>query len=287
MDSVPSQQGAELDSATTGVDWPGVCRRAVGAMKEIFAGAVSSEERTEYEGVGEGGDHALVIDRRSEDAVFAELERVAADGRSFLAISEERGEVPFGDGGEVRVVIDPIDGSMNARRTIPSFALSFAVASGPSMEDVTFGYVYDFGTDEEFLAVRGEGARKDGRPIEVPDSDPLLEVVGIEAAKPSLAVPVVAAMRDDVYRLRGIGAIAINLAWVANGRLDGMISLRPCRSVDAAAGQLIVREAGGEVAFGDGSLAEAGLGLDERYGLIAATTPAGLAVLGEAQRHAE
>jgi myo-inositol-1(or 4)-monophosphatase len=184
----------------------------------------------------------------------------------------------------VRIVIDPIDGSMNARRTIPSFALSFAVAAGPSMEDVAFGYIYDFGPGEEFVAVRGEGARKDGHPIAAPDSDPVLEVVGIEAAKPSLAVPVVAAMKDDVYRLRGIGAIAINLAWVANGRLDGMVSLRPCRSVDAAAGQLIVREAGGHVEIGEGPLSGAGLGLDQRFGLIAATTEEGLALLREAQR---
>ena len=284
MDPVPYQRGVEPSAATSGVDWTAVCRRAAEAMRDLFSEVSSSEDRTQYEGVGEGGDHALVIDRRSEDAVFAELERVAAGGHSFVAISEERGEVEFGDGGDVRVVIDPIDGSMNARRTIPSFALSFAVADGPSMADVSFGYVYDFGTGEEFLARRGEGARKDDVPISVPESDPVLEVVGIEAAKPSLTAPVAAAMENDVYRLRGIGAIAINLAWVANGRLDGMISLRPSRSVDAAAGQLIVREAGGEVAFGDGSLDEAGLGLDERYGLIAATTPEGLELLRRAQR---
>ena len=60
----------------------------------------------------------------------------------FTAISEERGEVVFGDPeAPTRVVIDPIDGSLNARRTIPSFALSVAVASGGSMADVEFAYV--------------------------------------------------------------------------------------------------------------------------------------------------
>ena len=148
-------------------DWPGICRRIVAAQRAIFAATASSEERTVYEGVGEGGDHTLVIDRRCEDVVFAELEALAAQGASFVAVSEERGEVAFGDGGEARVVIDPIDGSLNARRTIPSHSLSIAVASGDSMADVEFGFVHDFGADEEFVASRGEGARLGGAPIRV------------------------------------------------------------------------------------------------------------------------
>jgi myo-inositol-1(or 4)-monophosphatase len=58
-----------------------------------------------------------------------------------------------------------------------------------------------------------------------------------------------------------------------------MLSLRPCRSVDAAAAQLIVREAGGVVAFGDLALAEADLGLDARYPIVAAGTDRGLATI--------
>ena len=54
-------------------------------------------------------------------------------------------------------MIDPIDGSLNARRTLPSHSLSLAVASGDSMGEVEFGYVYDFGAGEEFSAQRGEG----------------------------------------------------------------------------------------------------------------------------------
>ena len=128
--------------------WPAICRRIVAAQRPIFAEALTSEERTVYEGIGEGGDRTLVIDRRCEDVVFAELEKLAAAGASFVAVSEERGEVTFGSGGEQRVVIDPIDGSLNARRTIPSFAVSIAVASGPSMAEVEFGFVHDFGADE-------------------------------------------------------------------------------------------------------------------------------------------
>jgi len=265
-------------------DWPGICRRIVAAQREIFAATASSAERTVYEGVGEGGDHTLVIDRRCEDVVFAELERLAGEGASFVAVSEERGEVSFGSGGETRVVIDPIDGSLNARRTIPSHSLSIAVAAGTSMADVEFGFVHDFGADEEFSARRGEGARLGGRPIQVSAAAEKLEVVGLESAEPEWAQPALEVLAGRAYRLRVVGSIAITAAYVAAGRFDAMLSLRPCRSVDAAAAQLIVREAGGAVGFGDAPLTDAPLDLGARYLCAAANGDAGLELAQDAQR---
>jgi len=264
-------------------DWPAICRRIVAAQRPIFAEARTSEERTVYEGIGEGGDRTLVIDRRAEDVVFAELDQLAAEGASFVAVSEERGEVSFGSGGEARVVIDPIDGSLNARRTIPSFAVSIAVASGPSMADVEFGFVHDFGADEEFLARRGEGAQLDDGPARVTAAAERLEVVGLESAEPEWALPAFEALAGKVFRFRVVGAIAISAVYVAAGRFDAMLSLRSCRSVDAAAAQLIAREAGGAVSFGEGELSEAMLDLDARYPMAAANDEDGLAIVRAAQ----
>ncbi|HEU4739179.1 MAG TPA: inositol monophosphatase family protein [Solirubrobacterales bacterium] len=264
-------------------DWPAICRRIVAAQRPIFSEALTSEERTVYEGIGEGGDRTLVIDRKCEDVVFAELEKLAAEGASFVAVSEERGEVSFGSGGEQRVVIDPIDGSLNARRTIPSFAVSIAVASGPSMADVEFGFVHDFGADEEFLANRGAGAQLNGRPVQVSPAAERLEVVGVESVEPEWSLPAFEALAGKVFRLRVVGAIAITAAYVAAGRFDAMLSLRSCRSVDAAAAQLIVREAGGAVAFGDLELSEAMLDLDSRYPIAAGNDEDGLATVRAAQ----
>jgi myo-inositol-1(or 4)-monophosphatase len=263
-------------------DWMEICRRIVGVQQRLFEQTAGIEARTEYEGVGEGGDRTLVIDRRCEDVVFAELEQLAAAGASFRAISEERGEVVFGDGGAARVVIDPIDGSLNARRTLPSHSLSIAVASGPSMADVEFGYVYDFGAREEFAARRGKGATLDGHPIEVGADGEKLELLGVEAAAPGRMLPLASALDGRVYRLRVIGSIAITVSYVAAGRLDGMLSLRPCRSVDIAAAQLIVREAGGALAFGELELEEVDLGLDARYPIATAAGERGLALVRNA-----
>ncbi len=257
-------------------DWPGICRRIVAVQEAIFARTPGSAERTVYDGIGEGGDRTLVIDRECEDAVFAELERLAAAGASFVAVSEERGEVAFGGGGDARVVIDPIDGSLNTRRTLPAHSLSIAVASGPSMADVELGYVYDFGAGEEFAARRGEGATLDGGPIAVAEDGEKLELLGVEAASPGRLRRLAETLDGSVYRFRVVGSIAITAAYVAAGRLDGMVSPRPCRSVDAAAAQLIVREAGGVVAFGDLALDRAGLDLELRYTMVAAAGPRGL-----------
>ncbi len=263
-------------------DWMEICRRIVEVQRELFEQTAGIEARTEYEGVGEGGDRSLVIDRRCEDAVFAELEQLAAAGASFLAISEERGEVVFGDGGPARIVIDPIDGSLNARRTLPSHSLSIAVASGPSMADVEFGYVYDFGAGEGFAAGKGEGANLEGRRLEVAVDAEKLELLGVESAAPGRMQSLEEALDGRVFRLRVIGSIAITAAYVAAGRLDGMLSLRPCRSVDIAAAQLIVREAGGALAFGELALEQADLGLEARYPILAAAGEQGLATVRNA-----
>jgi len=260
-------------------DWPEICRRIVAAHRELFEASPGIAERTVYEGVGEGGDRSLAIDRRCEDVVFEELEALAADGASFVAVSEERGEVSFGSGGPVHVVIDPIDGSLNARRTLPSHSLSIAVSSGPSMADVEFGYVYDFGAEEEFAAQRGRDVTLDGRPIRVgPDGD-RLEVLGLEAAEPGMVLPVIQALDGSVYRLRVVGSLAISASYVAAGRLDGLVTPRPTRSVDVAAAQLIVRQAGGEVAFGRLAPSEASLDLEARYPIATAAGSRSLATI--------
>jgi myo-inositol-1(or 4)-monophosphatase len=231
---------------------------------------------------GEGGDRTLVIDEAAEDVVFAELEALHAAGARFTAISEERGHVGFG-ADDLLVVIDPIDGSVNAKRGLPHFALSVAVAEGPTMADVVFGFVRDFGPEEEWLAWRGGGAMLDGTPLDPSLAERRtqagkLEVLGVESADPRWVVQSADALAETAHRLRAIGAIAVSLCQVAAARFDAMASLKRCRAVDAAAAQLIVREAGGQVAFiaYEDPLA-APLDLEPHSPVIAARTPQGLA----------
>ena len=234
-------------------DWLAACRRATGALEAMIAERPTTAERAVETGRGQGGDEALVIDRAAEDAVFAELEGLYTEGLRFTAVSEERGEVDYGSP-DVLVVIDPIDGSMNAKRGLSHYALSVAVAEGTTMGDVVFAFVHDFGPGEEWLASRGRGARVndariDTAPRERRHDDGAIEVLGIESADPRWIADAAEDLRGSAHRLRAIGSIAISLCQVADARFDGMATLWNCRAVDAAAAQLIVREAGGRVAF--------------------------------------
>jgi myo-inositol-1(or 4)-monophosphatase len=282
-----ADQSASRAGDVIGADWLGACRRMVEAQRELFSERSGIAARTVYDGVGEGGDRTLVIDRQSEDIVFAELERLSQEGHEFTAISEERGEVTFGerDSGAA-VIIDPLDGSLNARRMLPSFSLSVAVASGPTMADVEVAYVYDFGASEEFFARRGEGATVNQSELRAEGPGFGLEVVGIEGAKPERLIPVLDALRGKAYRMRSVGSIAISLCYVGGGRFDAMLTGRACRSVDAAAGQLIAREAGAPVAFAGTGL-DVSLDLDARYHVAAALDAEMLGTVLAAQEFAE
>jgi myo-inositol-1(or 4)-monophosphatase len=235
-------------------DWLGACRRAAEGLQAVLRAHPTSAERVVETGErGEGGDLTLVIDAAAEAAVFAELDTLYAGGARFTAVSEERGLVDFGDPG-VLVVIDPIDGSLNAKRGLTHHALSVAVADGPTMADVAFGYVFDLGPGEEWRAVRGGGAYLNDEPLDDPmperrRRDGKLEVVAIESAHPRWLAASSDALVNVTGRVRAMGSIAISLCQVAATRVDGMATLANCRAVDAAAGQLIVRESGGLVAF--------------------------------------
>jgi myo-inositol-1(or 4)-monophosphatase len=237
-------------------DWLGFCRRAAGAARDAVQAYATTAERGVETGRGEGGDTAYVIDRAAEDAIFAEIEAL---GEPVTAVSEERGEIQIAGGGDVRIVIDPVDGSLNAKRGLPFACVSIAIASGARMGDVEIGWVAELDPrisegDEprpgrDWWAVKGEGAFRDGEPL--PRLQPgTLEVLGLETARPELVAAAASSIEAvQARRIRALGSVAMTLCLVAAGQLDGMLSLRPIRSVDAAAAQLLVTEVGGAVAF--------------------------------------
>jgi myo-inositol-1(or 4)-monophosphatase len=235
-------------SPASEADWLAFCRRAADRARDAVVRHGQGAERRRYVGRGQGGDNTLAIDRAAEEAILAELESL---GLPLTAVSEERGHVAIAGGGPTHVVIDPIDGSLNAKRELPAHCVSIAVADGASMADVVFGYVRGFAHEEEFWGLLGEGAYLDGQRLDAGLAG-RLEVLGVESAHPWLVSAYADAIASsEADRVRMLGSIALSLCYVAAGRFDAMFSMRACRSVDAAAAQLIVREAGGEVAFPD------------------------------------
>src|SRR3954463_6790311 len=194
--------GSKAPEALLSHDGLGACRRAAEGLQAVLRENPTSAERVVETGErGGGGDLTLVIDAPAEGAVFSELDRLHAAGARFTAVAEERGFVDYGDP-DVLVVIDPIDGSMNAKRGLTHHALSLAVAVGPTMADVVFGYVYDLGPGEEWRAVRGEGAWLNDELLDDPQperrhADGRLELVAVESADPRW----LACSSDDLVRV--------------------------------------------------------------------------------------
>jgi myo-inositol-1(or 4)-monophosphatase len=252
-------------------DWLATCRAAVEDVRGVLAELPTRAERERVLGVGEGGDDTTAVDAAAERVVVGRLDATGAD---FTLVSEELGIRPSrGESVGTVVVVDPIDGSINAKRGIPFFSLSIAVADGPTMADVAFGYVYDFGSGEEWTARRGEGAFLGDRrlgPVEVRER---MELLSLEATRTDLVAERVPALVPVARRVRVMGSLALSLCHLAAGRVDAVCSLKPARSVDIAAGQLLVAEAGLVAGFVDGGFfAEAPLDLEGRSRVAAAAT---------------
>jgi myo-inositol-1(or 4)-monophosphatase len=264
------------------VDWLGLCRACVADIDLVLAELPTRTEREPVLRAGQGGDDTTAIDAAAEDAVVARLAVLETD---FLLISEELGERPFGAGGPTRVVVDPIDGSVNAKRGIPYFSLSMAVAEGPSMGDVVFGYVYDFGAREEWTASRGAGAMLDGATLSTPGPKDPIEILAFEATTTAYIADMAPSLVGIAERLRVMGSLALSLCHLAAGRVDAVCSLKAARSIDIAAAQLLVRERGYAIElFEDPPFVAAPLDLAGRSRVVAAATPTLCAEIAEALR---
>ena len=252
-------------------DWLAACRAAVADVRGVLGELPGRADREPVVGDGVGGDETTAIDEAAERVVVARLE---ATGAAFTLVSEELGEKEVRGGGPPWLVVDPIDGSLNAKRGIPHFALSIAVAGGPTMAHVDFGFVYDFGWQEEWTAAAGEGARLDGVPLGSQRPKDRIEMLSFEATRTSFVAEQAASMVGIVHRIRILGSLALSLCQLAAGRLDGVVSLKPIRSVDVAAAQLLVREQGLAVELVDvPPLLDAPLDLVPRSRIAAAGTP--------------
>jgi myo-inositol-1(or 4)-monophosphatase len=189
--------------------------------------------------------HNLVTeyDRRAEEAIAA----VIRESRPDDAIVAEEGSLGGSDPGR-RWLVDPIDGTTNFSHAFPYVAVSVAYEVGGA---IVLGAVYDPTRDELFVAERGRGAELNGRPISVSRTwrmDASLVSTGFPYERD--LVPVALAQMERMVHaaqsVRRLGAAALELAYVACGRLDAFWEVR-LEPWDCAAGSLLVEEAGGRV----------------------------------------
>lgn len=237
------------------------------AAAEPLYGTSSGRARL---GRGAGGDETLELDRACEQAIAGVL--AAEAPCPYQLVSEEAGVTGL-DGAGWRVVLDPLDGSLNAKRGLETFGVSIAVAEGDRLDDVRVAYIEDYTRPRSYAAIRGVGllsaggapGRRDagtggaGRETALLDSSrfasDLVEIVLLEAGRPDRhhfeyhdlsAMGAMGRSRD--MRVRQLGSLALSLCYVAIGAADILVAAVSSRSVDIAAGLLILREAGGGAA---------------------------------------
>jgi myo-inositol-1(or 4)-monophosphatase len=203
---------------------------------------------------------ASAADRRAEEILRGELEQ-ARPGYGF--VGEEGGEHEGTDKTH-RWIVDPLDGTLNFLHGIPHFAISLALEREGT---VVAGVIYNPVNDELFIAERGKGAFLNDQRLRVAGRRRLADaIIGCALPHPSrgnvaLSRSEHVLLQEKVAGLRRFGAAALDLAWVAAGRLDGYWE-RSLAPWDMAAGIALVREAGGfvtDLAGRDAMLASGGI----------------------------
>ncbi len=191
-------------------------------------------------GKGASGDKTFPIDKKAEDIIFEEVEKL---NEPFTIVSEEYG---FKDikGGGPRLLIDPIDGSKNAINGIPFFSTSIALIDGDNIGHTSIGYVINLLNGDEFWAVKDSGSFLNEKPIRT-QQDNSFRVITYETQTPRVNIPKIMPLLSLFHRVRCFGSTALDMAFLAQGAVSMFITPTPSRSFDFAAGYLLIKEAGG------------------------------------------
>ncbi len=226
--------------------------RVVAADAALIAGRIQQARLGTDIEVENKGELDLVteVDRACEAAILSRLRR-SFPTHDFVA--EE--SAPSLSGSEYVWYIDPLDGTTNYAHRYPFFCTSIALTRNQA---VIAGAVYDPVKDELFTAARGRGATCNGLPLEVSPSRDLMRSVFVTGFPYDLRDDVPHTLRlfqkflHHARALRRDGAAALDLAYLAAGRIDGYFEER-LKPWDVLAGALLVEEAGGRVSRFDGS----------------------------------
>ena len=237
------------------------------AVHRVVRDARSSPHRADVVAMGADGTPTEELDRLAEAEILRLLD---AEGVDWDLLSEEIGHVARG--GDRTLVVDPIDGSHNALRSLPFFTVSLALGRG-NLAGIELGLVRDLHHGTTWWAGRGTGAFRDGRPIHARPWNPKTEMVFVNLGRNASERSV--RLAGKARRVRSLGCASQELLMVAQGSADGFFfenspDARNLRATDIAAAYRILEEAGGGIADASGtSLDSFPLKLDRRTSVFA------------------
>lgn len=221
-------------------------------------------DRSRVTGMGADGTDTHFIDKLAEDIL---LKHVEANDLPYNIISEEAGVVRRGF--DENLIVDPVDGTYNAINGIPVYSISIAIG-GRDTDSLTSGFVMNLGNGDVFTAEKGSGARLNGSPIQVCDRPRKIYGVNLSHEVDEISGRLI----NNARRTRVLGCASLEMCFVASGALDLLAYLGPhsmLRSVDVAAGAIIVKEAGGVTLNEKGGHFNVENNVRERFNMIAAS----------------
>ena len=173
-------------------------------------------------------------------------------------------------------MIDPIDGSLNAKQGIPLFAVMLSLLDGPTLGDTLVGYVQNLVSGDTWHAVRGEGAFKNAARLSLLPmrrGRTEFEIVALESSPGSVAKTEPLLRR--AAKIRILGSMALSIVHTATGGIDIFAAPFKARAFDMSASLLVLSEAGGVATDLDGRpVTTLRGGLDERTTLLCASDQA-------------
>lgn len=197
----------------------------------------------EIVGVNPLGQKSMIIDVALEDYVIGRLLEENVGGR---LVTEEKGEVKLS--GKGVVLLDPLDGSNNFQRNVPSYGMAVSLAGGNKYGDITHSYIIDLNTGVEYWALKGEGAFINGRKTKASRETELRKCI-LEYdpnQNPGIydrILPLLKRVKD----VRRFGANALALCYIASGAHHIFVDIDNGLSIIHAPGLKIAEEAGAVV----------------------------------------
>lgn len=212
---------------------------------------LGTSESKRVVGKGFGGDQTLLIDEVAEEAIIHYLSKHGAD---CTFIGEERGVQIIGNEPQFFLIADAVDGTTNATRGINFVSASLAVAPKDDLGCIETALVMNLCDGETFEAEKGKGARRNSKTIGTSGTVSLKDAaIGVDVSRSPDSVGRSAPFMRKAKTVRSFGSAALEICYVASGRLDAYVDLRGMlRTVDFAAAMLIVKEAGGVFTQHDG-----------------------------------
>jgi len=252
-------------------------RKSLDILKEIAAEVYSvvhpllgTLESGRIIGSGFGGDKTRLIDEVAEEAIIQYLKR---NRLSCIFIGEERGVQKLGGKPRFYLIADAVDGTTNAVRGINFVSASLAISSTDRLDDLEAAVVMNLFNGGIYSAEKGKGARYNGKTIKPSEIVSLRDsVLSIDLSRTPEAVAKVVPLMKTVKSVRSFGSAALEICHVASGFLEAYVDVRAkLRTLDIAAGMLILKEAGGVFLQPDGEGLH-GVSLTElkRFSVVAA-----------------